>query len=495
MSTVKAQLLTSAARVINYDAPPTCAKFMKSSSFGRLLAGPVGSGKTTACIFELFRRACEQAKAPDGLRYTRFAILRQTLSQLKQTVLKDITQWLQGMCSFKVSDNTITLEVGDVRSEWILIPLEDIEDQRRLLSMQLTGAWISEAIEIAVSLMDPIAGRCGRYPSAAMGGASWFGMIADTNMPVEGSDWHKYMVDNKPQDWEIFIQPGGLEEVAENLNWLTQTTETLKLPIDHPDRLAQGRLYYERLARSNGADWVKRYVHAQFGDDPSGTAVYRESFKSSFHCVDSLEPVAGHPLLVGQDFGRDPCTLICQVDHRGRLLVLQEVIAEDIGLEMHIERAVRPVLTDPRYLGKAIAMIGDPAGVAKNSLSEETSYDCLKRLGFAAYPAPTNDIDPRLRAVESWLLKQFDGKGAMIIDRARCPTLVRALGGGYRYAKTKAGVRKPLPSKSHPYSDIVDALQCVCLVAHGRMNEMVARHLLRNRSLKSRGRRGAGGWT
>src|SRR4051812_20296977 len=113
------------ARGIDYTAPPTCAEFMRSTSFGRLIAGPVGSGKTTACIFELFRRACEQAKAPDGIRYTRFAIVRQTLSQLKQTVLKDITTWLNPVCSYKVSDSTITIEFGDVRSEWILIPLED----------------------------------------------------------------------------------------------------------------------------------------------------------------------------------------------------------------------------------------------------------------------------------------------------------------------------------------------------------------------------------
>ena len=79
-------------KAINYNAPPTCGRFMQSKAFGRLLAGPVGSGKTTACIFELLRRACEQAPSHDGKRYTRFAIVRQTLKQLKDTVLKDITE-------------------------------------------------------------------------------------------------------------------------------------------------------------------------------------------------------------------------------------------------------------------------------------------------------------------------------------------------------------------------------------------------------------------
>ena len=154
--------------VINYTAPPTCAAFMKSNSFGRLIAGPVGSGKTTACLFELFRRACEQTPAGDGLRYTRMAIVRQTLKQLKDTVLKDITTWLEGVADYRVSENTIYIRAGDVRSEWLLIPLDTPEDQRRLLSMQLTMAWLSESIEMDVGLISPlgsavVVGNFGRY--------------------------------------------------------------------------------------------------------------------------------------------------------------------------------------------------------------------------------------------------------------------------------------------------------------------------------------------
>jgi len=279
---------------------------MKAESFGRLIAGPVGSGKTTACLFELFRRALEQHPAPDGIRYTRFAIVRQTLKQLKDTVLKDILDWLKGVATYKVSDNTIYIQFGDVRSEWILIPLDNPEDQARLLSMQLTGGWLSECIEMDVALISPLAGRCGRYPGAALGGCTWMGLIADTNMPSEGSPWHKLMDINTPPDWSVFIQPGGMAEDAENLEWLTQTPETLKLPVDDEVRRAQGRKYYERFIRSNSADWCKRYVHAQFGDDPSGSAVFRESFKQHWHVVDELEPVSGWPLLVGLDFGRDP---------------------------------------------------------------------------------------------------------------------------------------------------------------------------------------------
>jgi hypothetical protein len=466
------------SKAVTFDAPPTVARFMKSESFGRLIAGPVGSGKTTGCIFELLRRSCEQAPAPDGFRYTRWAIVRQTLKQLKDTVLKDIVSWLEGIAHYKVSDQTIYIQIGDVRSEWILIPLENPEDQRRLLSMQLTGAWMSEAIEMNSDLVAALAGRCGRYPSANMGGATWMGLIADTNMPSEGSEWHKFMATDTPPDWQIFIQPGGLTVAAENLEWLVQTTETLKLPVNDPLRIAQGRTYYERLARSYGDDWVNRYVHAQFGDDPSGSAVFRDSFKSAFHVQDAIDPVYSKPLIIGQDFGRDPCSVITQLDHKGRLLVLGEVTAQDTGLEQHIQAALRPTLALERYMSKPVALIGDPSGVAKSSIYEETTFDVLKRLGFSAFPAPTNDIDPRLRAVEAFLLAQRDGGPAIIFDRRYCPELIRALSGGYRYANTRDGKRKPKPDKNE-YSHIADALQYACLAAHGGMGEMVGRHLMR----------------
>lgn len=467
---------------LDYTAPPTCASFMKSDAFMRLIAGPVGSGKTTACLFELFRRACEQKPAPDGLRHTRFAIVRSTLKQLKDTILKDVLSWLGPIADYRVSESTIYIRVGDVVSEWLMIPLDTPEDQRRLLSMQLTGAWLSEAIEMDINLVSSVAGRCGRYPSANQSGATWAGIIADTNFPSEGSDWWKFM-EETPPDSQVFKQPGGLKPDAENLEWLTQTPETLRLPEDDPARRAQGRKYYERLSRTGHPDWVLRYVHAQYGNDPSGSAVFRESFKMAFHTTEQLEPVAMMPLIIGQDFGRDPWSIICQLDHKGRFLVLEEIPAEDIGLEMHIRQSLRPRLMDVRYLGRPLAIVGDPAGISKNSIYEETSFDVLKRAGFMAFPAPTNDIDPRIRAIDAFLLSARDGGAGFLIDKTRCPTVVRGLSGGYRYAKTKTGQRKPVPDKNE-YSHPLDALQYAALACHGGMSNLITQRLQQPKVIK-----------
>lgn len=460
---------------ITYTAPKTCAEFMLSDGFVRIIMGPVGSGKSTACLMEILRRAIEQRKGPDGVRRTRWVITRQTLIQMRMTILADMLSWFRAIATYKVSEQLVTLSFADVHCEIYLIPLEEEEDQRRLLSTQLTGCFINEAIEISPDFVSAIAGRCGRFPSKADGGPSWHGIIADTNCPVIGSDWWKLFEEDRPFDWQLFHQPSGLSVEAENVE---------NLPVG----------YYDRLAKNPNKAWVQRYVFSEYGEDPSGSAVFGKSFKRSFHTVDHLEPVSGFPILIGQDFGRAPCSLLVQPDHLGRLLVLEEVVAEDIGLETHVGRSLKPALYQERYLGKSFAAVGDPSGVSKGHMLEETSFDVLRRLGIPAFQAPTNNIDPRLGAVETLLLQQRDGGPALVIDRERCPMLVRAMNGAYRYGKTKQGVVKPLPEKLHPWSDLADCLQYACLVYNSGMVNMIAKKI-RPRVVKPREPLSSAGWT
>jgi hypothetical protein len=453
---------------------------MKSEAFGRLIAGPVGSGKTTASIMEIFRRAMMQTAAPDGLKYTRFAMIRQTLKQLRDTVLKDAQSWLKGVGYWKVSDSTFYIDFDNVKSELVFIPLEDAEDRARLLSMQLTGGYLSEAIEMDLDVLGPLGDRLGRYPSGARGTPTWHGWLGDTNFPQEMSPWHTYM-ENPPPGVQIFKQPSGLALDAENLNWLVQTEQTIKLPIDHPDRIAQGRKYYERIVAQHGEDseHVRRYVKAEYGNDPSGAAVFKASFKQDFHIVDETLLIPGYPLLIGQDFGRNPWSLICQMDHLGRLLVHEEVPATNVGLEKHINQSLKPRLYSDRYLGFKVALVGDPSGVAKGNVSEESCFDALARLGLPAFPAPTNDIEPRLRAVETLLGRQTNGGPSLLINRSRCPMLCRAMGGGYRFTKMKSGALRTIPEKNDKegFSHVVDDLQYVALVVHGGVVPEITRRL------------------
>jgi hypothetical protein len=299
-------------------------------------------------------------------------------------------------------------------------------------------------------------------------------------MPVELSDWHKFMTEPKP-NWQTFIQPSGMDPAAENLNYLLQTEETTRLAVDHPVRLAQGRKYYEQFLSMYGSDhpWIKRYVYAQYGDDPSGEAVFRSTFKPSFHVVPETLVIPGYPLIVGQDFGRNPWSLICQVDHMGRLIVHQEIGAANMGLERHIEENLRPALFQSKYIMSKVIIVGDPSGGNKGTIAEESCIDAMKRLGFPAFPAPTNDIDPRLRAVEALLGRQTNGGPTLMINGPMCPWLTRAMSGGYRYKKHKDGALRAIPEKfdKEGFSHVADCLQYVALVVHGGLMTEFARRM------------------
>ena len=446
-----------------YHAPPTISRFMESDAFGRLLCGPVGSGKTTGSIVEMFRRMGEQAPGFDGRRYTRFAIVRQTLKDAKMTVLKDIRGWFGALADWRVSESTLYVDYGDIVSEFIFIPLEEPEDIKRLLSTQLTGAFINEAVEIDIGLLSDIAGRIGRFPNNEFGIPSWKGIIADTNMPIQRTPWADFIL-NPPPLWQVFRQPSGLAEEAENLAHLNQTAETAELDEHDPIRVQMGRGYYERLVQVGNPDYIRRFVMADFGRDPSGSAVFAESFRYAFHVVPNMEPVFSRLLIVGQDFGRNPWSLITQMDYKGRLMCLEEVAGVDIGLEQHLKQNLIPVLLQERYAGRPIVLVGDPSGQARDSLFEINSFDLCKSMGLPAERAPTNDLDPRLRAVETFLGRQVDGGGAILFDQTRCPTLIQGMNGGYRFSKTKDGESRSLPDKN-PFSHVADALQYVCLIA------------------------------
>lgn len=435
---------------LDFITPPTVGKFMMDDSFVRLIMGPVGSGKSAGCFMELLRRARLQEPNSRGVRQTRFAIVRNTLQQLRQTCLADIQLWLAPIAHYRVTDATIQVRLPlpdgtTVESDWMLIPLDTKEDQARLLSLNLTGAWISEFREIDLSIIDAISGRLGRFPAKAIAKPTWFGIVAESNPPDEDSEWYTKLEIERPPQWAFFKQPGGLTPEAENVENL-------------PDN------YYQTLEANNNPDWVDIHVHAKYGKSLGGQAVFRASFKPDFHIgnSDDWKFAPGVPIMLGQDFGRTPATLIGQIDNRGRLVVLDELISEDMGIEQFATTLLRPLLYN-KYMGQRIFMVADPAGRNKNDTNEESPFDVLKRLGFDVFPAPTNNVDPRLRAVEQLLLHQSDGGPMLVICGDTCPTLTAAMKYWYRYRRKTTGVLEDKPEKTHPWSDVADCLQYMAL--------------------------------
>lgn len=436
---------------LNYIAPPTISEFMQSDQRVRIVRGPVGSGKSSGMVMELLRRAVEQRPDPrDGKRRTRFAVVRNTLPQLQMTSGKTISELLRGVVTYEAQHKTFWIRVDDIESEWIMLPLDTPENVDRLLSLDLTAGWLSELRELPPQILMDVLGRCGRYPSMANGGPTWHGVIGETNSFSEDSPWYpileeKVMLDGKtrPDTWGYWTQPGARDASAENR-----------------ENLVPG--YYEDLIANNSTDWVEQYVDNKITPSLSGEAVFRSSFKPDFHIAKKmLQPIPGTLVVVGMDFGRNPAAVITQIDIRGRLVILDELITEEagsMGVEQFVSQKLRPLLSQPKYMRLPVGIVGDPSGIARGQIGEESVFRALTRLGYASQPAQTNLIEPRLRAVEKWLLQQRDGGAAFLIS-PHCTTLIRAMTSRYRYERLKSGDLKPMPTKSHPWSDIADGLQ------------------------------------
>lgn len=440
--------------LIVYNAPPTISQMMMDDDHEvRLIMGPFGSGKTTGEVMELARRMLQEYPDAQGVRRTRFVVVRNTAQQLRQSALEDIKKWLTPAMNFKVTDSTVQFrfhnqEYGRIESDWLLIPLDKPEDVQRLLSLNVTGGWVSEFREVPVSIVEALLGRTGRYRPLGVNKNAWHGVIGESNPPDEDSEWYKKMELERPANWAVYKQPGGMEPNAENRENLRDN-------------------YYESLVESNTKDWVDVHVHAQYGKALSGQAVFRSSFRPGFHVTyETVTPIRSAPLMIAQDFGRTPASLICQIDARGRLLILQECTTKDEGIESFCASTLRPKLVE-RFSAMPSFMLGDPTGGYKGQITEESAFDALRRIGFKVYPAPTNDLDPRIRAVEQAFLRQVDGGPMVLIDGTNCPLLVQALKFNYRYKRKKNFELEDAPEKTHPWSDLADCLQYACLGLSG----------------------------
>lgn len=238
---------------IVYNAPPTLSRFMESDAFVRCVVGPVGSGKSTVCVLEILVRALGQDADAGGVRRTRFAVIRNTYSQLRDTTRKTFEQWIPqawGVWHEQSFSFTIKRPLPDGTSldcEVLFRALDRPEDVKKLLSLELTGAYINESREIPKHVLDVLETRVGRYPAKNQGGASWFGIWMDTN-PWHSGHWGAKLFARQLEGYELFRQPGGRGIGAENV-----------------PNLPPG--YYDRLCTGKDREWIRVYVD---GEDASG---------------------------------------------------------------------------------------------------------------------------------------------------------------------------------------------------------------------------------
>jgi hypothetical protein len=458
---------------IDYTPPPTGEKFMKSDAKMRVLMGPVGSGKSVTCSFEIIRRAALQE--PDratGKRRSRAAIVRETARQLQDTTIKTFLDWFPpGVCGrYMRTTKTYFFEVGDVECEIMFRALDDADDVANLNSLELTFAWFNECRDIHPEIVDAMSKRIGRFPSSKDGGPTWHGMWGDTNPPTMDTWWYYQMEGLDPKDgvspnnngWAVFKQPSGRSVYAENIANL-------------PDG------YYDTQGRSE--EYIRVFIDGEYGLSSNGQPVY-QYFRPDYHMANqTLKPILNgvRPLIVGIDLGLTPAAVIGQQDPRGRALVLDELVSFDMGIQRFVRTMLKPLLYE-RFPGALVLIVVDPAGVQRAQTDERSAVDIIKNEGLRVIPAKTNKVSARINAVDDLLMRQVDGDPAFLLD-PRCTRLKAAMMGGYRFDKN-GGIDK------NKHSHVAEALQYLCL--HISSAGDGAAHMIQRRDVK---KVASAGWT
>lgn len=463
---------------IDYTPPgPTLDAFLCSDAFVRGIMGPIGGGKSVACSIEILRRAAEQKPDAQGLRRTRWVVVRNTFAELKTTTIKTFFEWVpkaagdwreHGPPTFHIhgtKDQPIDLEV-------IFLALDRPDDVKKVLSLEITGAWVNEAREMPKVIIDGLTGRVGRFPKKMDGGCTWSGIIMDTNAPDTDHWWYvlaerdtsteigRQIIESmqqaeeelraegllKPgqQLFEFFRQPGGKSPAAEN-----------------KQNLKAG--YYTFSSAGKSEDWIRVYVDAEYGFVRDGKPVYPE-FRDSMH-VRPAPFIPGLPVWIGIDFGLTPAAVFGQRKVTGAWRWFDELVSEDMGARRFGEQLNAKLRRD--YPSAEIGGItGDPAGDARAQTDETTPFQVLAGVGVHARPAPSNDFTLRREAVALPLSRLIDGEPGLIVD-PRCTILRKAMAGGYAYRRvqiTGAERYQDKPDKNR-FSHVAEAGQYLMLGA------------------------------
>jgi hypothetical protein len=476
---------------MDYNAPPTLGKFLGSDDPNRLIVGPVGSGKSSVCCVEIVRRSIETPPGEDGVRRSRWVVVRNTYRELEDTTIKTWKEWVpEGKYGeWNQGDNVFTIKFetdagAKVEAEVMFRALDRPDHVKKLLSLELTGCYFNEWKEIPRPIFQVMKTRVGRYPRREDVPRYWSGIFGDTNPP--DTDHYLYVMfeEDRPQGHRVFKQPGGRSKEAENVEnlarcWAPEVPEGLRgdarkdfirdARAEQTRKIKSGehedpcKCYYTVLCQGERADFIKVMADGEYGFVIQGKPIYPE-FQDSIHTANEAIPLLPNCtlLIIGNDYGLTPAAVWVQQDPSdGQYQVIREFVSERLGA-VHFGEEQALICKKEFKTVKAFEGWGDPAGMGASPIDEQdTPINIVAAKGVPMVAAPTNDPVLRREAVAGLLTRlTMRGRPALVISPT-CRVLRKGMAGGYCYRRLKVSgderfEEKPL--KNH-YSHVCEALQ------------------------------------
>lgn len=454
---------------LNYEPLPTLLKFHKCSSDIRAMVGPVGSGKTTAATLEVFYFLPLHIAKKYGVKKTKWAILRNTYRELADTVQKTIFEWFP-WGDFKSGDQTFTLKYPKqgIEVEALFRSCDRPDDVKKFKSLEITGYWIDESIEVKNEIKLMLKNRIGRYPAAKywpllghegenpIYDVQRFG-IETTNPPdVEHPTYYNF-------EWKTHV-PGPEPERKEKWQQLLDGHVGFwQPPYENARNLRKD--YYTDLIKdyAGNPDWIARYVKGEPGITVTGKPVYW-NFRKDLHVSPQSLVWSKGTLYGGWDnTGNCPAFVVVQVPTAGIIQVLAEYHTERMGIVDFVEMVIAD--RNKRWPDADWVEWGDPAGEARFSKKGgglTSNAELMKEAGITLKSSEQN-WEARRESVESQMGKLVAGEPALLFDPS-CLRLINGLIGGYCYPEIgTSGVYSDKPLKNK-FSHVHDALQYVLVM-------------------------------
>lgn len=469
---------------------PVADRFMASTAMVQIINGPIGSGKTTACLMKGIRIAAFQrpslrhkmlnhAGELVPVRRVRMAVVRDTYRQLWRTTMpswfRRVPRDIGGFTgaenapathriNFELASGTLDCTMVDFEALFAAIGEINVEDFMR--GFEPTFWYLNELDLLSQQVLAYAQDRAGRFPEMDDGGPTWRGVLADCNAP-EFESWlytdperdesgaQKPGIFRMTPDQraavgvELFVQPGGRDPGAEN-------TENLPAGYYTP-KAGQSRIY------------ISRMIDNKPGQSQSGMPVLPEFSVTRHIAPQALQPVRGVPLIIGIDPRTYPSAVFLQRFASGQRRILHELQGEINMGPRRFGKKLADALHDrfPEIPAESIRAMVDPSATY-GADKEDDESDWLQIVsgvsGIRIDTAPTNKIDVRREALRKPLSELIEGEPALLISPT-CTLLIAGISSGYRFRKLNSpGATKYSDEveKNH-FADIVEAAEYACL--------------------------------
>lgn len=432
----------------SYKPIPTIKKFHQSGAQVRCIVGPVGSGKTSGATWEVLFYIPMFLLEQYDIRKTRWVVVRNTYSELADTTQKTVFEWFPFGTYFSQA-RTYQLKYPDkhIEVELLFRSCDQPRDIKKFKSLELTGYWIDESIEVDMNIKKMLKNRIGRFPRVC---PVRFG-IETTNPPdIDDPTYSMF-------EWKTSV-PGP----PPARKFLMKHEGFWQPPYENEVNLRPG--YYDDLKTDyrDYPDWIARYIEGRPGILQEGKPVY-VNFRQNEHEVEVLEWL-GNPLFIGIDHsGNLPAAVVVEPLANRVAHILMEFWTEKLGIVDfgHLFMSEFRKRFPDAVIG---AIWGDPAGSQQYSRKEGgfTSNSKLlqEECGIDVQPSEQNPT-VRIQAVEQMLARS----GAVRIDSS-CRRLISGFMGGYVYPEYMGGRLGDKPIKNR-YSHVQDSLQYVFTKLYG----------------------------